>query len=387
MAGPQPRLLQIADFERPRGGSFIALLAGVGREAAARGWRSEAVFFEGAHSAPWVADLEEAGVTIHFAPDSLRRSGGRLSAWLGSLFDESPGPTVAHSHFTGFDIALARAGRRRDDVKRIWHIHGPLPRSPYHVSRALIKQGLIGRSVDAILCPAPNVVHDAIARGAPRGRVHFVPSAIEVDEFTLADDDDRRAARAALGLDPDAKVILHFGWHWKLKGGALFIDALADLTAAGDDSVLAIERGGDQQYLEYARERGLGDRIRLIEPVPEARLLHAAADIQVASSLNEGMAYGVLESLATGTPVVATEIPGHAYVGEHVAACRIVSHDAAALADAVRATLSVPASEREREASEGRQWIADNLSVERLGAQLVDLYEDLLRGAPLSLPW
>lgn len=385
--GRTPRLVQLAEFERPLGGSFIRLVEGIAREAAARGWRPEAVFFEGARLTEWAAELERAGVVMHYAPAELRGSRTRLARWLARILDERPGPAVAHSHFIGFDVALAVAGRRRPDLKVIWHIHTTASPSRYQYARAVIKHRLVGRPVDAIFCPAMNIVDEIVARGAPRDRVHFVPSAIEPDAFEFADADRRRRAREAFDLNADAPVLLHFGWEWRLKGGPLFVDTVAELVAGGFESVIAIERGGDQRYLEYARERGLEGHIRILEPVPEPWMPHAAADVQVASSFKEGMAYGVLESLIIGTPVVATDIPGHAYLGEHIAACRIASHDADALAQAVREVLEWPAAERERLALEGRRWIVENLSVSRVGARLVDVYEELLRGEPVTVPW
>jgi glycosyltransferase involved in cell wall biosynthesis len=382
-----PRLIQLAEFERPLGGSFIGLVDGIAREAAARGWRPEAVFFEGARSTEWAAQLERAGVTMHFAPDELRGARARLARWLAGVLDQRPGPTVAHSHFIGFDVALAAAARSRPDLKVIWHVHTTASLGRYQYARAVIKHRVVGRSVDAIFCPAMNIVDEIVARGAPRDKVHFVPSAIEADDFAFADDARRRQARAALDLNADVPVLIHFGWEWRLKGGPLFVDTVAELVAGGLDSVVALERGGDERYLERGRERGVDGRIRLLEPVPESWMLHAAADVQVASSFTEGMAYGVLESLTIGTPVVATDIPGHAYLGEHIAACRIVPHDAAALAHAVREVLELGGAERERQAREGREWIVQNLSVARVGGQLVDIYDELLRGEPVTVPW
>ena len=80
--------------------------------------------------------------------------------------------------------------------------------------------------------------------------------------------------------------------------------------------------------VERAAELGIADRFRLIPPVEDVRTVHGAADVMVSSSREEGMAYAVLESLASGTAVVATAIPGHAVIGEQVDACRLTSIDA-----------------------------------------------------------
>jgi teichuronic acid biosynthesis glycosyltransferase TuaC len=58
---------------------------------------------------------------------------------------------------------------------------------------------------------------------------------------------------------------------------------------------------------------GLGDRVRLLGPVPHVELpgLYGAADASVLASSREGWANVLLESMACGTPVVAADIWGN----------------------------------------------------------------------------
>ena len=74
----------------------------------------------------------------------------------------------------------------------------------------------------------------------------------------------------------------------------------------------------------------------MIDRVPDVTDLFGAADVFLAVSAREGMPYSVLESICCGTPVVASDLPGHAAVGNAVPACQLVARDPRTIADAVR---------------------------------------------------
>ena len=92
------------------------------------------------------------------------------------------------------------------------------------------------------------------------------------------------------------------------------------------------------------------------------------------------MAYTVLEALSSGTPVVASAIPGHTYIGERVDACRITSTDVGTLASASREVLDLPEESRARLGAEAHDWIVGHLSVPVIAARLFALYDEALGG-------
>ena len=66
-------------------------------------------------------------------------------------------------------------------------------------------------------------------RGAPRNSVHLIENGIETARFGLIGAEERTRARAALGLAPAERALLHFAWDWEVKGGPLFVETLARL--------------------------------------------------------------------------------------------------------------------------------------------------------------
>lgn len=379
-AADRPTLIQLLDFDRREGGSFIPMIRATLAEARSRNWRTSVMVFAEAHAAPWIDSLAADGVKILLAPAGLRGFRRGLGRWMRTQLP-AEGPLVLHSHFHGLDMASWLATRGSGRTSLVWHIHSVYPRSPWQLTRALAKFGLAGRSVDAFLCPADNIVRQTIARGAPRSRVHMVPSAIQADEFRLVRGPAKAEAKRALGLDPEQTVLLHFGWHWHLKGGDVFCEVLKLLAESGRD-VVGLERGGGERYTDYARKLGIEDRLVVHGPVDHIRDLHEAADVVVCSSREEGMAYATLEALCAGTPVVATAIPGHVYVGEHVAACRLTGHEVGEIAAGIEATLDRDPAVADAEAKAGREWVVDNLATEVVAAQLVDRYETLVEPRP-----
>lgn len=374
LSGEQPRLLQLLDFDRPQGGSFVPIIGAMLGEAISRGWKAGAVLFEGCEELPWIGDLRAGGAEVHFVPRGRDRVVGEA---LREVLDGHDGPNVMHSHFSGFDMPSLVAGRGRPHDVIVWHVHSVLPRDIWRLSRATIKFGLLGRSVDAFFCPAQNIVDSTIRRRARRDRVKFVPSAIDVGRFRPADAEFRRTAKQNIGVPADRTTLLHFGWHRYWKGGDIFVEVVKELVDRGVD-VIALERGGDEEYTQHAEELGIGEYVQLVAPTDDVRELHACADLFLAPSRTEGMAYAIIETLAVGTPVVATGIPGHAFLAEHMSACRATRLDATEIADAVQEMLGRDPERVERDRTQAERWIADNLSIEVVAARVVDDYEPLL---------
>lgn len=373
-----PRLVQVVEFDRPHGGSFVPVIEGLMATAAGRGWRTELVLPETAAGAEWVERLGTVA-RVRLAPADALRTRRTRARWLARQLAGDPGPTVLHTHFTLWDVAALRASRSRgvSGCSVFWHVHSALPTNPSMLARGTVKFGFFGRRVAGIICPAPNISLGVMQRLAPRDRVHFVPSALDAAAHPLADRADRTRARRELAIGDDAHVVLHFGWHDHLKGTDIFLATLAEMVAR-DDSVLGLIRGHEPVAERLARELGLLAHVRFQEPVERSPTLFAAADVVVSSSREEGMAYTVLEAVAAGTPVIATPIPGHTFIADAVAACRITRRDPAALADAALAAIAEPVEQRRREGRQAHEWVAENLSIERIAGRTIDLFDEAI---------
>ncbi len=147
---------------------------------------------------------------------------------------------------------------------------------------------------------------------------------------------DRDAARKRFSADKF--TIVSVGNLVPLKGHDLTIEAM---TALPDCQLLIAGGGPLRESLEQrAAALGVADRVKLLGEVPHADLaqLYSAADAFVLMSEREGWANVLLESMACGTPVLATRVGGNAeIVTQPTAGALLPERSAAALVEAVRA--------------------------------------------------
>jgi glycosyltransferase involved in cell wall biosynthesis len=368
------RLIQLSDFTRPEPGSFIFLLFGVLKAARDRGWQAEAVFLEASRDAPWVEEFEAAGLPVHFAPTHSTR---KLEPWLRRHIGSEDSPTVLHTHFHAFDLAAALAARRRPRTASVWHVHSALSDRPYLKARNALKFATFGRLVDGVLCSSPSIVDQVRARGIPAGRAHFIPGAVDVERFPLFTEQARAQARARLGIAPDATVLLHFGWHWHLKGGDIFLQAVRRLRDRGRE-IVALELGDSDRARGEAAALGLDDMVRIVPPQPDVHALLPAVDALVSSGRYEGVTYAALEALCSGVAVVATDVAGRRELGESVAAFRLADAAPERLADGIETSLDRDPGEVAREGAEARDWVVEHFSLTAIAEPLLDYYAQCL---------
>lgn len=147
--------------------------------------------------------------------------------------------------------------------------------------------------------------------GIPDEKVRVLRNGVDLEMFRPA---DRVAARAKFAIE--GRTLLSVGLLIPRKAHDMAIRALASLPGV---RLLIAGDGPERQHLEQlAREKGVADRVRLLGRVPHDQLseLYAAADALVLCSSREGWANVLLESMACGTPVIASDVWG---TGEVVA--------------------------------------------------------------------
>jgi glycosyltransferase involved in cell wall biosynthesis len=369
------RLIHLADFGGPYSGSFIPMLRKVMDRADARGWESELVFSSSAEGQPWREELANDGYAHRIAPDLSRR---QLAGWVGELLAENGGPALLHTHFTRFDIPAAVAGRRRPGTNVIWHFHSPLETGLLLRARNTIKYRLFGRSVETVLCVAPDLARQVIGRGMRAEKVQVFLNAIDVEHFRPAGRDQLQRARSTLGLSPEGPVLLHFGWDWHRKGGDRLVEALRILHERGEDSLVALTVGGVDGSGGVPAALAETAGLRVVRPMEDVAQLYAAADLFVSASRKEGQPYSVLEALSSGLPVLASHLPGHELIAKEVPTCLLVDmDDPQELASRVQSILSLSPEEREHERDVGREALAKSFGLDAWADRLFSKYEEI----------
>lgn len=197
----------------------------------------------------------------------------------------------------------------------------------------------------------------------PAARIDVVPDGVDAARFDRPADPAR--FRAELGVAKDAPLLVTLSHLTRDKGIATMLDAFGRLRARRPDARLAIVGEGSEEarLKALARERGLLGAVAFTgqrEDVPE---ILAAADLYVTASRAEGLGLAILEAMAAGRAVLATDAGG---IGESVrdgVTGRLVpASDAAAWADAAEALLADPGG-RARMGAEGARAVRERFTV------------------------
>jgi D-inositol-3-phosphate glycosyltransferase len=192
--------------------------------------------------------------------------------------------------------------------------------------------------------------------GADENRIDVVPPGVDTEVFSPG---DRTAARHALGIGRDEKVIVFAGRIQPLKGPDIVVRAvhlLADrypdqrwrLIIVGGASGTG-RRPGHRLH-ELVDLLGSGDTIDFRPPVPAAELagIYRAADVVAVPSYNESFGLVAVEAQASGTPVVAAAVGGLTVaVADRVSGLLVDGHDPDRWATSLAAIALDPA-ERDR---------------------------------------
>ncbi len=150
--------------------------------------------------------------------------------------------------------------------------------------------------------------------GVPRARVEVIPLGVDRERFRPR---EQIKARAALGLEADAQILLAVGRIEPLKGFDILIESLAEMTRRERLQLLIIG-GDDRAEPEIARlraaaeEAGVAELVRFVGAVPHEQLdaYYNAADVVVVPSFYESFGLVAVEAMASGVPVVASRVGG-----------------------------------------------------------------------------
>jgi len=156
--------------------------------------------------------------------------------------------------------------------------------------------------------------------GADPGRVAVAEPGVDLATFTPG---SVSGARAAVGIAPDAVLLLFVGRIQPLKGPDVLVRAAAEIVRRRPDLrgrlVVAVLGGASGTGLrnpmglaELAAQRGIADLVRFVPPVDRATLAqwYRAADAVAVPSHNESFGLVAVEAQACGTPVVAANVGG-----------------------------------------------------------------------------
>ena len=195
----------------------------------------------------------------------------------------------------------------------------------------------IWRRVDARIAVSQAARFSAASRLGP-GKFQILPNGAEVDHFA--------SAKAATNV-PQGRRLLFVGRLEPRKGLPFAIRAFEQLAPDYPDLSLIVVGDGPERHAVDALSPALRERVHMMGTVTYDALptYHKAADIFISPATGaESFGIVLVEAMAAGLPVVASDIPGYREVARHGKEGLLVKpSDAAALAAGIRTLLDDPA--------------------------------------------
>lgn len=242
-----------------------------------------------------------------------------------------------------------------------------------------------GRFAQAIVANS-EAVAESVRRleGDPGSRLRVIANGIELP--APIGPEERERARRALDLRPDEVAVVYLS-HFRDGKGHRYLPEFARRIAGelpGARILLAGDTESNRAYRRNAAEfqsaiagAGVAERFRFLGNVNETRALLGAADVSLNLSDVEGMSNSLMESMALGLPVVATDAGGaREMIADGIEGAVVARGDVAAAASRLVA-IGRDAAARARMGEAARARIARDFSVERMASAYASLFEEL----------
>lgn len=202
--------------------------------------------------------------------------------------------------------------------------------------------------------------------------------------FRVPTAEERDSARSSVACPSDQFVIVSVGNCNHVKNHPALLRALTLLPSNLNWLYLHVGREPSHQpERALAAELGIGERVRFCGSQEDIRQYLWAADVYVMPSLREGLGIAAVEAVATGTPVVFTDIEGLREVAEDIEHAVLVATDAESIAQGIQRVVAMPSAARRALQLAGSERMRAKFSPEQGVRSIVaGLYE----AAPRSLP-
>ncbi len=223
----------------------------------------------------------------------------------------------------------------------------------YPTPRRLITEA--AEQADGLITVCQALKDELVKLGIADQKVEVLRNGVDLELFQPR---DREAAKRKFGVE--GRILLSVGHLIERKGHHLIIEAMPRIP---DATLLIAGTGPDDAALRaQVKALGLEDRVRFLGAIPHQEMaeLYSAADALVLASSREGWANVLLETMASGTPAVATNVWGAPEcITAPAAGALIPERTPEAIADTVLSLLeNPPGRDTTRAHAEGFSWQA-----------------------------
>jgi glycosyltransferase involved in cell wall biosynthesis len=321
---------------------------------------------------PVADELASSGVPVHL----IRTPGvltnfvpGRLKEWFVAT-----NPDVVHTH-SGVWLKAVRAASVARVPCIVHTVHGLHTVEPWYNPFLMRMAARITSRIVPVSEPLRRYLLDAVR--LPGEMVETVPNGVDTKVFSPS---TGIARGEVIGHDIHGPVVGCVARFDPIKNHELLLEAFAVVRRAHPDAVLVLVGEGPlRESLEHrARQPDLQGAVVFTGDRRDTPDLYRCFDMFALTSKAEGTSMSILEAMASGCCVVATDVGGNGALLDHGAAGVLVpSGDIAALADRLSAVLG-DADQRRRFGERARARAIDTYSLRTMALRYVAIYHDVL---------
>lgn len=292
---------------------------------------------------------------------------------------------LLHTHLYGANVWGELISRLCRNLVHISHIHHM--NVPRRSLRSYLNKLVVARS-DRVIAVSEACRQELVQRhGIPARRVVTIPNGVDLRQFRPATGAERTHARNTLGLPEDGPVIGIVASLGPNKHHENLIQAVGALHRRFPVTLAVVGTGSRERasaLSKLAAEHGLREKVRFIGARADVPMILRAFDIGVLCSRNEAMPLTVLEYMATGLPVVCTQVGGIPEIlGTPPSGILVPKEDPQALAAALSELLRDDRL-RARTGRAARERVEEHFDIDKTVRKVEDLYAELLAEAPVA---
>lgn len=281
-------------------------------------------------------------------------------------------PDVIHSHDGILWPRLAYLGSGNSVVT-----HAHLPAGDPSWIKQLLGWPLIKNTTNSLIGISEHTIESWEAAGYPSNRTHYVPNGVDLDRFTIVDDQKKKVLRQQLDLPVDRRIVAWVGrLHREVKGTDR-VEYIAEHLPA-DVTIVVVGIGTEYEAMvERCKDLIRQDRILFVGSSTHPEDYYQAADAYLFSSYREAFGLVTLEAVACGLPILAFPVhdgKGATALLKEFEAVEIEDHASEkVISDAFEELFS-----RSGNTAHLREKAADKYSWSAISRQVMDVYESVV---------
>ncbi|HLP91121.1 MAG TPA: glycosyltransferase family 1 protein [Nostocaceae cyanobacterium] len=292
-----------------------------------------------------------------------------LSSWVGMQLKQIQGSKQVHTYHS---LGVIK--------------YNTIDNIPLVASQRLAVEKQVLETAERIVATSPQEYQHMRSLVSKQGEIDVIPCGTDVRRFGSV---KREEARAALGIDSDTKLVLYVGRFDPRKGIETLVRAVRQSQFYGQKLKLIVGGGstpGNSDGRERDRIEGIIKELGMDECASLPGRLsqdilptyYAAADVSVVPSHYEPFGLVAIEAMASGTPVIASDVGGLQFtVVNEQTGLLVPPQNVEAFSNAIDRILGNP-QWREQLGKAGQQRVHNKFSWDGVANQLDELYLQLL---------